>query len=79
MSQGNKRYLSETAFRLEKQMIPYEQWFEKIPYHILDMFHDDIESGQSIGFAYDEKLGWCMLFAGQGPCIGWCEHEEYLE
>jgi hypothetical protein len=71
--------LSRTAFRLEKQMVSPNDWSAKVPQHILDMFREDIESGYPIGFAYDKRLGWCMIFSGQGPCIGWCEHEELLD
>jgi hypothetical protein len=70
------RYLSEAAFRLEKKMIDPAEWPEKVPHELIDMVHEDIEAGYSIGFAHDDELGWCILAAGQGPCIIYCERED---
>lgn len=59
---------------LEKKMISTDEWY-RVPSHIVDMVHEEIETGHPVGFAYDEDLGWCILGTGQGPFIIYIERE----
>jgi hypothetical protein len=63
------------AGELEGKMLQTSEW-HKVPSHIIDTFHEEIEAGYPIGFGFDEDLGWFVLMCGQGPFLAWCERED---
>ena len=58
-------------FELEKHLIPFTEWEEKVPKFVRDMV--DLDDGQPTGIGYTEKTGWYILGTGQGPFVVWME------
>lgn len=63
----------QEAFELEKHIISKNQWDEKVPAFVIAMAKLSVDEGIPTAIAFSEKLGWCILHAGQGPYIAWSE------
>ncbi len=61
--------------QLEKQMLPPERWSEA-PENVRKIAEKCSDEGIPTGIAKHDKLGWCILHAGQGPYIAWSEHNQ---
>lgn len=66
----NTERLQYFAGMLEKHLIPPEE-YEDVPQYVRDQYCDD--DGYPVGIAHHPEYGWFILFAGQGPGIGWSE------
>ena len=62
---------------LEKCLIPFHDWEKHKDNIPIERWNDiNEEGGGPIGLGYKEDIGYFIMFSGQGPCLGWMEHEE---
>jgi hypothetical protein len=65
----NTERLQYFAGMLEKHLISPEK-YDETPEYVRNKLCND---GHPEGIAHHPKYGWFILFAGQGPAIGWSE------
>jgi hypothetical protein len=68
--------MTATAGELERKMIPFETWKEKVPEKIYKIAMRDHKHGIPTGIAHDDELGWCIIQSGQGPYIAYSQTRE---
>ena len=67
-----------TAFNLEKFLIPAEKWTDELLGKVPEVFEKELrgeENSGPIGIAYVPDWGYCVLMAGQGPFVAWSEFD----